>query len=277
MIVDQNGIVCGTVGGGEIENRTIQEAIKCLMDGKSKRLTYSLIDPEKGDVGICGGTVELYVEPILPQPKMLVIGGGHVGKAVAHLAHWLGYRVIVSDDRPEFCTKENNPDADEFCITPMEEIPGHIKINPQTYIVLTTRGMDVDVVGLPALLETNARYIGIIGSKRRWLSTRKELADQGIPEEKLNRVYSPIGLELKAETPEENCNQYHGRNHHDTEWRHRANHEIITEDVMWQEYFNAADIEEVLNVLDAKQEHARVVAGATDLILEMETRNPKGH
>lgn len=203
MIVDQNGIVCGTVGGGEIENRTIQEAIKCLMDGKSKRLTYSLIDPEKGDVGICGGTVELYVEPILPQPKMLVIGGGHVGKAVAHLAHWLGYRVIVSDDRPEFCTKENNPDADEFCITPMEEIPGHIKINPQTYIVLTTRGMNVDVVGLPALLETNARYIGIIGSKRRWLSTRKELADQGIPEEKLNRVYSPIGLELKAETPEE--------------------------------------------------------------------------
>jgi len=122
---------------------------------------------------------------------------------VAHLGKWLGFRVAVSDDRPEFCTPEANPDADEFYPCPLAELPLHLNITPQTYLVLTTRGSQVDVAGLPALLETPAAYIGVIGSRRRWAETQRQIRQAGIPAEKLARVRSPIGLELNAETPQE--------------------------------------------------------------------------
>jgi xanthine dehydrogenase accessory factor len=154
-------------------------------------------------VGVCGGTVEVFVEPILPPPMIVVIGAGHVGKAVVHLAKWLGFRVAVSDDRPEFCTPEAVPGADAYYPVEMGKLPEHLKINKRTYLVITSRGANVDVVGLPGLLESNPAYIGVIGSKRRWLTTVKGLKQQGVSEEKIARVHSPMGLELNAETPEE--------------------------------------------------------------------------
>lgn len=203
MLVFPSGKTLGTVGGGEIENRVAAEALDSLKMGKSRIVRYEMVDPAKGDAGVCGGTVEVYVEPYLPAPVVLIVGGGHVGKAVAHVAKWLGFRVIVSDDRAELCTPEAVPDADRFIVSDMAEIPQKLEIDDQTYVILTTRGMVVDVPGLAPLLDTPAAFIGIIGSKRRWMMTRKELISQGIPEEKLDRVHSPIGLELNAETPEE--------------------------------------------------------------------------
>ena len=203
MLVYADGRINGTVGGGEIENRIRNEALAVIADGQSRLLSYDMVNPQAGDPGVCGGTVEVYVEPLLPRPTVLVIGGGHVGKAVAHLARWLNFRVVVSDDRVEFCTPEANPDAELLLPVAMAEIPTHLSITPQTYMVLTTRGSAVDVPGLPALLDTPAAYLGIIGSKRRWLMTRKGLLEAGIAESKLQQVISPIGLELRAETPEE--------------------------------------------------------------------------
>ena len=203
MLVYPDGRIRGTVGGGELENRVIQEALKAIQDGAPRMLEYSMADPQRGDPGVCGGQVEVYVEPIVPKPVLVVVGSGHVGKAVAHLAKWLGFRVAVNDDRPEFCNPEAVPDADEFYPVPMAELPAHLKITPWTYLVLTTRGVVIDVPGLPALLDTPAAYIGIIGSRRRWGETRKKLLAQGLSEEKLARVRSPMGLELNAETPEE--------------------------------------------------------------------------
>jgi len=203
MLVFADGSFTGTIGGGEIENRIREIAMQALKDGKSRVLRYNMIDPSRGDPGVCGGTVEVFVEPFLPQPTLVVVGGGHVGKAVAHLAHWLGFRVAVSDDRPEFCTPEANPDADLFYPVPMAELPEQMQINPYTYFVLTTRGSAVDVAGLPALLASQAAFIGVIGSRRRWVTTRKALLDAGVPEEQIKRVVSPMGLELNAETPEE--------------------------------------------------------------------------
>jgi xanthine dehydrogenase accessory factor len=203
ILLYPDGKFIGSVGGGEIESRIIAEAKDAFLSGKSKILNYSLVKPQEGDPGICGGQVEVYVEPILPKPKLIVIGAGHVGKALAHLATWLEYNVLVSDDRPEFCTPEMVPDANGYYPIQMAEIPNHIKITPHTYLVLTTRGSKIDVEGLEPLLETDAAYIGIIGSKRRWALTRKTLLEKGVPEEKLNRIHSPIGLELNAETPEQ--------------------------------------------------------------------------
>ena len=203
MIVFENGSFTGSVGGGELEHRILDEAWIALGDGKPRKLNYSMTDPDRGDPGVCGGQVEVFVDPILPAPKIIIIGGGHVGKAVAHLAKWLGFQVAISDDRIEFCTPEMNPDADEFFPVLMAELPKQTRINRQTYLILTTRGVGVDIPGLPALLDTNAAYIGVIGSRRRWSTTIKGLKETGISEETIARIHSPVGLELQAETPEE--------------------------------------------------------------------------
>lgn len=203
MLVFENGEFTGTVGGGELEHRVLDEAMIAMAEGKPSLLKYSMTDPKRGDPGVCGGQLEVYVEPILPPEKIVVVGGGHVGKAVAHLAKWLGYRVAVSDDRTEFCTHEMNPDADEFYPVPLQDLPAHLKINRQTYFILTTRGSLVDVAGLPALLDSKAAYIGVIGSRKRWAATVKGLVEKGVEPEALERIHSPMGLELNAETPEE--------------------------------------------------------------------------
>jgi xanthine dehydrogenase accessory factor len=203
MLVYPDGRILGSVGGGELEHRVIEAARQALQDGKTRVLEYSMSDPQRGDPGLCGGQVEVYVEPVIPRPTLVVIGGGHVGKAVASLAHWLGFRVVVNDDRPEFVTPEAAPDADEIILCPMPDLPEKMEITPWTYLVLTTRGVDVDVPGLPVLLDTPASYIGVIGSRRRWATTYQALLEAGVAEDKLQSIYSPIGLELNAETPEE--------------------------------------------------------------------------
>jgi xanthine dehydrogenase accessory factor len=203
MLVFPDGKIEGSVGGGEVEKRVIDEALAALQQGKPVYLAYDMADPAQGDPGICGGIVEVYVEPIMPKPALVVVGGGHVGRAIVHLAHWLGFWVAVCDDRPEFCNALAIPEADAYYPLTMQELPDVLKITPWTYIVLTTRGVDVDVPGLPGLLDTPAAYLGVIGSRRRWLMTRKQLLEHGVSEEKLDLVHSPIGLELNAETPEE--------------------------------------------------------------------------
>jgi xanthine dehydrogenase accessory factor len=203
MLVYPDGHIIGTVGGGEVENRVIKEALKAIDDKTPRLLAYNMANPERGDPGVCGGQLEIYVEPILPKPVLVVVGVGHVGKAVAHLAKWLGFMVAVSDDRLDFCNPKAVPEADEFYPIPLEELSSKLIITPWTYIVLTTRGMDVDVHGLPSLVNSNAAYIGVIGSKRRWATTTKKLLERGVSSKLIEKVHSPIGLEIHAETPEE--------------------------------------------------------------------------
>ncbi|MBK8822772.1 MAG: XdhC family protein [Anaerolineales bacterium] len=203
MLVHPDGNFIGTVGGGELENRVIKAALESIQNETAQILSYSMADPSRGDPGVCGGQVEVFVEPILPTPLLIVIGAGHVGKAVVHLAKWLGFRVAVSDDRAEFCTPESIPEADAYYPVAMDELPKHITIDKRTVLILTTRGSAIDAAGLSPLLDSAAAYIGIIGSKRRWATTVKALKDKGVSDEKIARVHSPMGLELQAETPEE--------------------------------------------------------------------------
>lgn len=203
MLVYPDGSFVGTIGGGEMESRVIAEALQAIRDGKPRLIEYNLAEPDRGDPGVCGGQMEVYVEPILPRPELIVIGCGHVGKAVVHLAKWLGFRVMVSDDRVELCTPEAIPEADEYYPGPVEDLSRQVKIKPWTSLVLTTRSVDVDVPALSLLLNTPAGYVGVIGSRRRWEITRQKLAELGVSEENLMRVHSPIGLDLGGETPEE--------------------------------------------------------------------------
>ncbi|HLE15161.1 MAG TPA: XdhC family protein [Anaerolineales bacterium] len=203
MLVYADGRTLGSVGGGELESRVLAEARQVLRDGSPRLLSYNMSAPDRGDPGVCGGQVEVFVEPIQPQPLLVVIGAGHVGKAVVHLAHWLGFKVAVSDDRAEFATPEALPGADLYFPVPLVELNQHLDITPWTYLILTTRSVDIDVPGLPVLLDSPAAFIGVIGSKKRWATTCQQLLEAGVPQEKLDRVRSPMGIELNAETPEE--------------------------------------------------------------------------
>jgi xanthine dehydrogenase accessory factor len=203
MLVYPDGTFIGTVGGGDLEHRVLDEAWMALSDGQPRHLHYNMADPSRGDPGVCGGQVEVFVEPILPPATIVVIGAGHVGKAVVHLAKWLGFRVVVNDDRAEFCTPESTPGADEYYPIEMGKLADQLKITKRTYLIVTSRGSSVDALGLPSLLKSEAAYIGVIGSKRRWATTVKALKEKGVDESLLAKVHSPIGLELEAETPEE--------------------------------------------------------------------------
>ncbi len=204
MLVHADGSIVGTVGGGAMEAQVIKAALVALVDGQTRMPTYKLNNLEDGDPGICGGTVQVFIEPLGLKPTLLVIGGGHVGKALAQLGKWTGYRVILSDDRPEFCNADYLPGLDAYVVCKPDEVTQQIAINPQTYIACVTRGLPVDVNLMPALLATDAPYIGLIGSRRRWALTVKALkTERGLSESQLARIYAPIGLELEAETPEE--------------------------------------------------------------------------
>jgi xanthine dehydrogenase accessory factor len=203
MLVFADGSIQGSIGGGEMESRVIDEALQALRDGQSRITPYTLSDPSQGDPGVCGGEVEVFVDPIGTKPTVVVFGGGHVGRAVVHLAHWLGFRTVVADDRPEFASPESAPEADEHIVCPLAELGQRVRIDGMTYLVLATRGVAIDVAGVPALLESPAAYLGIIGSRRRWETAAAELEALGVPREKLDRIHSPMGLELNAETPEE--------------------------------------------------------------------------
>src|SRR5215216_7526017 len=153
MLVYPDGKFIGTIGGGELENRVLKTARESMKDGSALTLSYTMADPSRGDPGVCGGTVEVFVEPILPPAMIVVIGAGHVGRAVVHLAKWLGFRVAASDDRAEFCNLEATPGADAYYPVEMAKLPEQIQLNKRTYIVITSRGSAVDAAGLPNLLD----------------------------------------------------------------------------------------------------------------------------
>jgi xanthine dehydrogenase accessory factor len=203
MVVYPDGHFEGTIGGGEMEGRVIREALAVLAAGSPKLISYSLVNPKEGDPGVCGGEVEIFLEPVKPHPTLLVIGGGHVGKALVHLGKWLDFRVILCDDRADFCNPAWAPNADEYWVASVRDLPQQFKFHSQVYIVMANRGFPVDVEGLPNLLNQPHAYLGVIGSRRRWATVRARLAELGVSAEQLDQVHAPMGLELNAETPEE--------------------------------------------------------------------------
>jgi xanthine dehydrogenase accessory factor len=203
MVVFADGSTEGTIGGGQMEARVIAEAIAALADRKTRLLTYELVDPSSGDPGVCGGAATIYLEPYMPTATIFVIGCGHVGKAVVELAHWMGFRVVAYDDRAELVTDDAMPLADVRLTGTFADALSHGPITTETHVVLVTRNVAVDLELLPTLVATSARSIGVMGSARRWETTRKALVDGGVSAAQLDRIHTPIGLELGAETPEE--------------------------------------------------------------------------
>jgi len=203
MFVRPDGSIVGTVGGGEMESRVIKQARSVHASGVAEMSHHELVDPSRDDPGVCGGQLDIFMEPILPNPTVLVIGCGHCGQALADLAHWLGFRVLVSDDRADLCNPNVIPDADEYLVVPASELAKTVTIHNRMYIAAVTRGVALDTEMLPPLVDSPAPYIGVMGSRRRWANAVKKLKDRGVDVAKLNRIHAPIGMELNAETPRE--------------------------------------------------------------------------
>ena len=203
MLVYDGAEQSGTIGGGELEARVVEDALDVLRTGKTRLETYALVDPERGDPGVCGGEMTVYLEPYMPPHTVFVIGTGHVGAAVVDLAHWLGFRTIANDDRAERVKEDIVPNADERIVGSVTEALAAAPVSEDTSIVVVSRSVDLDVDAIPQLLETPARYIGVMGSTRRWNTTKRQLVENGIDEAALERIHVPIGIELRAETVEE--------------------------------------------------------------------------
>ncbi|MGB8648529.1 MAG: XdhC/CoxI family protein [Anaerolineae bacterium] len=203
MLIYPDGRIAGSVGGGEMEARVIHAAQETIQDGKPRYLDMTLSNQERGDPLICGGEMEIFVEPVVAAPTLVIIGAGHVGAACAELGKFLGFHVVILDDRPELLTRENFPQADELCVGDLAAELANLAITPQTHIVLVTRAHTMDAPVLRAIMNKPAAYIGMLGSKRRVLAVYDILKSENIPEETLGRIHAPIGLPIGAETPQE--------------------------------------------------------------------------
>ena len=198
MLVYGDGRSSGTIGGGPVEASVASDALDVLASGEAKLARYDL-----AELGMCPGELTVYLEPQVSRSTVLVIGCGHVGRAVAELAHWLGFRVVALDDRPALATSELLPDADEIVVGPMDEMLRSLEVTRRTHVVLATRSTELDVEVLPLLLAMPAASIGVLGGRHRWSRTKGALLAAGCASDDLERIKSPVGLDLGARTPRE--------------------------------------------------------------------------
>ncbi len=203
MLIYPDGQIVGSVGGGEMEARVIQAGLAAIGDGKPRYLDMTLSNEERGDPLICGGEMEIFVEPLATTPALVIVGAGHVGAAVAELGKFLGFRTVLLDDRAELLSHERLPQADELRPGDMAEELAKIEITPQTYVVLVTRAHTMDAPVLRAIAGKPAAYIGMLGSRRRVLAVFDLLKSEGVPPPALEGIHAPIGLPIGAETPQE--------------------------------------------------------------------------
>ena len=201
MLVRDDGSTMGTLGGGCLEADVVQAAIMAMTDGKPMTLPFELTEREGGLV--CGGTVLVYIEPIVLEPHLVVLGAGHVGKALSKLARFAGFRVTVVDDREEFAYRENIPDASDLFVTDFGQAFARMPCDENTFVVIATRGHNHDLDAVKATLRTDARYIGLLGSKRKKTLLFKALAEAGFSPEDIGRIIIPVGLPIGSVSPEE--------------------------------------------------------------------------
>jgi xanthine dehydrogenase accessory factor len=175
-----------------------------MKDEKPRTFNFNLDQSPDDDTGlVCGGSLQVFVEPIIPLPVLYIFGAGHVGANIYKVALVAGFDVIVVDDRETFSNRERFPDASQVCSGDMDRMLSEIAPPADSYIAIVTRGHRHDMKVLRWAVDTRAGYIGMIGSVRKVLTVFKELENEGISRESLERVYAPIGLRLGAVTPEE--------------------------------------------------------------------------
>ncbi len=204
MLVYADGRMVGTIGGGCYESDAFGKAREAMRTHKASLIKYELTDDFAEETGlICGGQMEVFIEPIEPSPQLVILGAGHVGLQLGRLAPGLGFSVTVVDDRERFANRDRFPNAATIVVDAIPEWITRTPLLSSAYVVVLTRGHRQDYDAIRALAGRDLRYIGLIGSRAKVARIYDALLAEGMPAECLERVHSPIGLEIGAVTPAE--------------------------------------------------------------------------
>ena len=190
LLLRSDGSIAGSIGTAVLDETALEVASRVAAVGANESVTLD-------------DKTELFVEGFTTPPTLVMVGGGHVGKATADLAHRLGYRVYIVDDREDFSNPDRFPYAEDTIVTSYTNWAEHLDINVNSFIVVASRGHWFDDVALESALTTRARYVGLLGSRRKTLMIYQRLLQEGIPRERLAEVRAPIGLDIGALEPEE--------------------------------------------------------------------------
>ncbi|HTZ41319.1 MAG TPA: xanthine dehydrogenase accessory protein XdhC [Syntrophales bacterium] len=200
MIVKADGGTLGTIGGGKVELEAIEAAQAAIAGGRPAMLNLELTEAYGH---VCGGSLRVYIEPLGLAPRLIIFGAGHVGRALATVARFAGFRVSASDERAEYATKEQVPDALEILPGSADNVLTTLHVVEDTFLVIATHNHEGDFAAVRAALKTPARYIGLVGSKRKREVLFKELKAEGFSAEDLARLHTPVGLPIGGDSPEE--------------------------------------------------------------------------
>ena len=204
MLVRDDGSIVGTVGGGCVEADVWQAAREVMENEKPRTLTFNLNQNPKYDTGlVCGGTLDIFIEPVLPPALLYIFGAGHVAVNLYRTATNAGFDVTVVDDRETYASRERFPDAKEVIAEDFDKAMARFSPPENSFIVIVTRGHRDDMRVLRWAVQTSARYVGMIGSKRKTITIFRELVKEGISERLFERVHAPVGFDIGAITPEE--------------------------------------------------------------------------
>jgi xanthine dehydrogenase accessory factor len=204
MLVFADGRTVGTIGGGCYESEAFWKARDAIGTGRPALVKFDLNDDLAGESGlICGGQMDVFIEPLTPSPHLYIAGGGHVGMQLARAAAEVGFRIHVVDDREKFANAERFPGADEIAVDSIPTWLAQAPLSRPAYIAIVTRGHQHDLAALRAVVARDARYVGLIGSRAKVSRIFDALVEDGVPADSLKHVHAPIGLDIGAVTPAE--------------------------------------------------------------------------
>jgi xanthine dehydrogenase accessory factor len=204
MLIRDDGSIAGTIGGGCVEAEVWQAAREVMENEKPRSLSFNLNEDPKYDTGlVCGGTLDIFIEPILPPALLYIFGAGHVSFNLYKVARNAGFDVVVVDDRQAYANRERFPEAKEVIAEDFDKVMAKLTPSESACIVIVTRGHRDDMRVLRWAVQTQARYVGMIGSKRKTITIFHELVKEGLAPELFERVHAPVGLDIGAITPEE--------------------------------------------------------------------------
>lgn len=204
ILVRDDGTFAGTIGGGCVEAEVWQAAREVMESGRPRLLSFSLAEDAAYDNGlICGGQLEIYIEPVEPLPQAFIFGAGHISRSLSRLCAMLGFSVTVIDDREAYANRERFPEADAVLAGNYEDIFPQLPVNSSSYLIIVTRGHRDDMRVLRWAAAAPAAYVAMIGSRRKVISVVRELVREGMDPHLFRRVHAPMGLDIGAVTPEE--------------------------------------------------------------------------
>ena len=203
MVVGRDGRLRGTVGGGCVESEILSRAQRAIEKRSFEIATYDFDADEEESGLICGGSMKVFIEPILPPPRVYIIGAGHVAMPVSQVAKIAGFEVVVLDDRVKYASPERFPEAAVVKAGPIPELADSFQYGDNAFVVIVTRGHREDEEALRAFIQKDAAYVGLIGSVHKIEKIFQRLERDGVSRERLDRVHSPIGLDLGGSTPGE--------------------------------------------------------------------------